>query len=98
MGDLNRRMATAARQAVHNRNYRRARDRALAKLSHLYPDTYKQLLGIEKAIDEQEGKSWIDITGATRVAISTSAPSRDTTDTRETRETSSQARNDEGEA
>ena len=98
MGDLNRRMATAARQAVHNRNYRRARDRALAKLSHLYPDTYKQLLGIEKAIDEQEGKSWIDLTGATRVAISTSTPSRDTTGTRETRETSSQARNDGGEA
>jgi hypothetical protein len=81
MGDLNRRMATAARQAVHNRNYRRARDRALAKLSHLYPDTYKQLLGIEKAIDEQEGKSWIDITGATRMAIRTSTSSRDITDT-----------------
>lgn len=95
MGDLNRRMATAARQAVHNRNYRRARDRALAKLSHLYPDTYKQLLGIEKAIDEQEGKSWIDITGATRMAIRASTPSRDTASTRET---GSQASNDGGEA
>ena len=95
---VEQRIESALRQAVHYRNYRRARERALAKLSHLYPDTYKQLLGIEKAIDEQEGKSWIDITGATRVAISTSAPSRDTTGTRETRETSSQARNDEGEA
>jgi hypothetical protein len=95
MGDVNRRMATAARQAVHLRNYRRARDRALTKLSHLYPDTYKQLLGIEKAIDEQEGKSWIDITGATRMAISAGASSRDTASTRET---SSQARNDGGEA
>ena len=80
---VERRMATAARQAVHLRNYRRARDRALAKLSHLYPDTYKQLLGIEKAIDEQEGKSWIDITGATRVAISTSTPDWHTTDTQD---------------
>lgn len=72
MGDVNRRMATAARQAVHLRNYRRARDRALTKLSHLYPDTYKQLLGIEKAIDEQEGKNWIDLTGPISVASSTS--------------------------
>ena len=95
---VEQRIESALRQAVHYRNYRRARERALAKLSHLYPDTYKQLLGIEKAIDEHEGKSWIDITGATRVAISTSAPSRDTTGTRETRETSSQARNDGGEA
>ena len=97
MGDVNRRMATAARQAVHLRNYRRARDRALTKLSHLYPDTYKQLLGIEKEIDEQEGKKWIDITGATTMAISTSAPSRDTTDTREARASAS-ASNDGGEA
>ena len=93
-----RRIESAINRAVWYRNYRRARERALAKLSHLYPDTYKQLLGIEKAIDEQEGKSWIDLTGATRVAISTSTPSRDTTGTRETRETSSQARNDGGEA
>jgi hypothetical protein len=81
MGDLNRRMATAARQAVHNRNYRRARDRAMTKLAHLYPDTYKQLLGIEKAIDEQEGKNWIDLTGPSGVASSTSTSSRDLTAT-----------------
>jgi hypothetical protein len=97
MGDLNRRMATAAKQAVHNRNYRRARDRAMTKLAHLYPDTYKQLLGIEKAIDEQEGKNWIDLTGPVGLAASTSAPSRDITDTRKT-VSSSQASNDGGEA
>ena len=84
MGDLNRRMATAAKQAVHHRNYRRARDRALTKLSHLYPDTYKQLLGIEKAIDEQEGKAWIDLTGSSPLVISTSTSDGHTTDTRET--------------
>ena len=95
MGDLNRRMATAARQAVHNRNYRRARDRALTKLSHLYPDTYKQLLGIEKAIDEQEGKSWIDLNGNSRMVSSTSTSNGYLTGTRET---NSQARNDGGEA
>jgi hypothetical protein len=94
---VERRIESALKQAVHYRNYRRARERALSKLSHLYPDTYKQLLGIEKAIDEQEGKKWIDITGATTMAISTSAPSRDTTDTREARASAS-ASNDGGEA
>ena len=84
MGDHSRRMATAARQAVHLRNYRRARDRALAKLSHLYPETYKQLLGIEKAIDEQEGKSWIDLNGSSRMASSTSTSNGYLTDTKET--------------
>ena len=95
MGDLNRRMATAARQAVHNRNYRRARDRAMTKLAHLYPDTYKQLLGIEKAIDEQEGKNWIDLNGSSRMVSSTSTSNGYLTDTRET---NSQARNNGGEA
>ena len=92
---VERRIESAIKQAVHYRNYRRARERALAKLSHLYPDTYKQLLGIEKAIDEQEGKKWIDITGATRVAISTSTPDWHTASTQET---NSQARNNRGEA
>lgn len=73
-----KRMATAARQAVNNRNYRRARDRALAKLSHLYPDTYKQLLGIEKAIDEHEGKNWIDLSGSSRGITSISKSNGDT--------------------
>ena len=92
---VERRVQSALRQAVHYRNYRRARERALAKLSHLYPDTYKQLLGIEKAIDEQEGKSWIDITGATRVVTGTSTPDWHTTGTQETRVSTS---NDGGEA
>jgi len=74
---VERRIESAIKQAVHYRNYRRARERALAKLSHLYPDTYKQLLGIEKAIDEHEGKSWIDITGATRMVTSAGAQNRE---------------------
>jgi len=92
---VEQRIESALKQAVHYRNYRRARERALAKLSHLYPDTYKQLLGIEKAIDEQEGKSWIDITGATRVALSTSTPDWHTTNTQEA---GANARNNGGEA
>jgi hypothetical protein len=63
--DNNKRMASAAKQAVYYRNYRRARDRALVKLSQAYPDTYKELLEKEKVSDEQEGKAWIDLDGTT---------------------------------
>ena len=58
-----KRLAGAANQAVSYRNYRRARDRALIRLAHAYPDTYKQLLEMEKRADEVEGKKWIDLTG-----------------------------------
>ena len=58
-------MVGAAKQAVRQRNYRRARDRALIRLAHLYPDTYKQLLEMEKKTDEQEGKTWLDLDGNT---------------------------------
>jgi hypothetical protein len=60
-----KRLASAAKQAVYYRNYRRARDRALVKLSQAYPDAYKELLEKEKVSDEQEGKAWIDLNGAT---------------------------------
>jgi hypothetical protein len=65
-----RRMKAAANQAVSYRNYRRARDRALTKLSQLYPDTYKELLEREKANDEAEGRKWLDIDGTTNAPIS----------------------------
>jgi len=65
-----RRMKAAANQAVSYRNYRRARDRALTKLSQLYPDTYKELLEREKANDEAEGRKWLDIDGTTSSTIS----------------------------
>jgi len=61
----NKRLVGAANQAVRQRNYRRARDRALVRLAHLYPDTYKQLLEMEKKTDEQEGKTWLDLNGNT---------------------------------
>ena len=61
----NKRMVGAAKQAVRQRNYRRARDRALIRLAHLYPDTYKQLLEMEKITDEREGKTWLDLDGNT---------------------------------
>ena len=60
-----KRLASAAKAAVYYRNYRRARYRALIKLSHLHPDDYKELLEKERVSDEQEGKTWIDLNGST---------------------------------
>lgn len=60
-----RRLKAAANQAVHYRNYRRARDRALTRLATAYPETYKELLEQEKANDEQLGKKWLDLNGTT---------------------------------
>lgn len=58
----------SGKQAVHYRNYRRARDKALVRLAHLYPDTYKQLLDEQRSFDEQEGKTW-SIAGDSRITV-----------------------------
>ena len=60
-----RRLETARRRAIGQRNYRRARDRALRKLANQYPELYQQLLEEERKTDEQEGKAWLDIDGRT---------------------------------
>ena len=60
-------------QAIEYRNYRRARDRALIRLSHLYADVYKQLLVEERENDEQEGKKWISAGNSNRITITTRA-------------------------
>ena len=60
-----KRIKSAVGQAVSYRNYRRARDRALVRLANAYPDDYKELLEQEKAIDEAQGRKWIDIDGNT---------------------------------
>ena len=60
-------------QAIEYRSYRRARDRALIRLSHLYADVYKQLLVEERENDEQEGKKWISAGNNNRITITTRA-------------------------
>ena len=57
----NKRVESALNQAVYYRNYRRARDRAKTKLTHLYPDQYLALLDEERKKDELEGKKWHSI-------------------------------------
>jgi len=65
MTEIARRIETAKRSAVIYRNYRRARERAMTRLSNAYPETYKELLEQEKIVDEQMGKKWLDIDGST---------------------------------
>ncbi len=69
MTTRDRRVATATRQAVHHRNYRRVRDRALARLANAYPETYKELLEQEKVNDITQNKKWLDIDGNTGASL-----------------------------
>jgi hypothetical protein len=77
------RIESASKQAVSYRNYRRARDRALVRLASAYPETYKELLEQEKAVDEQMGKKWLDINGTTTNSELGSQPATTFTPTRE---------------
>jgi hypothetical protein len=77
MNDLDRRIDTASRGAVRQRNYRRIRDRALVRLRKKYPDDYALLFEQERQRDEAEGKTWLDISGRTKRTMGSSrAPSR----------------------
>ena len=72
MSNIERRIETAKAQAVRQRNYRRARDRALARLGNDYPNVYRAYLEEEIEADEKMGKKWFDITGSTKSADSRS--------------------------
>ena len=60
------RLKGAADQAVRQRNYRRARERALTRLANTYPEIYRSFLEEEKIADEKMGKKWLDLEGNTR--------------------------------
>ena len=62
---------TKSKSVLTYRTYRKARDKALIRLSHLYPDTYKQLLAIERKFDEKEGKDWTGIDGFANLSVGT---------------------------
>ena len=72
MSKVERRIEVAKSQAVRKRNYRRARDRALARLSKDYPNVYRTYLEEEMEADDQMGKKWLDITGNTKSSRSRS--------------------------
>ena len=52
-------------QAIHQRNYQRARARALVRLSQIFNDQYKQFLEEERDKDESLGKTWVGISSST---------------------------------
>ena len=62
--EFRRRLASAENMAVRQRNYRRARDRALARLAQKYKEEYLELLAEEKEKDEKEGKRWHNLAGS----------------------------------
>jgi hypothetical protein len=59
----------SAAQSISYRNYRRARDRALVRLSHQYPELYKEYLEEEKEFDEEQGVKWFAIDDSTYVTV-----------------------------
>jgi len=72
----NARVESASRQAVAQRNYRRARDRALARLAQKYPNVYRELYEEEKERDKLEGKKWNSITDSPIYRGAGNAPHR----------------------
>ena len=85
----NKRLAAAAKYAVWQRNYRRARERALTRLAQAYPGEYKVYLEEEKENDYTQGKTWIDIHGNTSSSMDTNT----STNTDRGRDTPHQTRN-----
>jgi hypothetical protein len=67
----------SGKQAIHYRNYRRARDRALVRLSQAYPETYKELLELEKVNDDTSGAKWVDIDGGTSLVVGVRSGNRE---------------------
>jgi len=65
VSEVDKRIELAKRQLVSQRNYRRIRDRALARLANAHPEEYLALLEKERENDEVLGKKWLDIAGNT---------------------------------
>jgi hypothetical protein len=65
LSKLEKRLQSAADQAVRQRNYQRARQRAFTRLANAFPDIYRVYLEEEKMADEKMGKKWLDLDGNT---------------------------------
>ena len=74
---VNARKRVSGKQAIHYRNYRRVRDRALSRLSQAYPETYKELLELEKVSDDTTGAKWVDIDGSTSLVVGVRSGNRE---------------------
>ena len=67
----------SGKQAIHYRNYRRVRDRALTRLSQAYPETYKELLELEKVNDQANGTKWVGADDSSISIVDSSAGERE---------------------
>lgn len=70
MSKSKKRIEAAKERAVRQRNYRRVRDRALARLGREYPDVYRAFFEEEMKSDESMDKKWLDLSGRTRSTAS----------------------------
>ena len=76
-----RRIQTAIRASVSQRNYRRARDRALTQLANKYREEYLLLYSQEKERDQKEGKVWTDLSSSLSDQPSRSSQALSSSDT-----------------
>ena len=77
MKPIDKRKKYGESYALWLRNYQRARSRVLTRLAQENPDRYKELLEEERARDEAQGKTWIDLSGRTSSSLgSSSSPDR----------------------
>ena len=80
MNPTDKRRKYGENYALWLRNYQRVRGRAFTRLAQENPDRYKELLEEERAKDETEGKSWLDLSGRTKRSMgSAGTPNRDST-------------------
>ena len=85
----NRRLDTAMRMSVRQRNYQRVRARALVRLAKAHREEYRLYFEQEKLDDHTQGKTWIDIHGNTNSGMDTNTRA----DTSKGRDTSNQTSN-----
>lgn len=88
----NRRLATAVKMSVRQRNYQRARGRALVKLAKAHREEYRLYFEQEKLNDHTQGKTWIDIHGNTTSSVDTHTRTDTNRSKTETTQTSNQSR------
>ena len=84
----NRRLDTAIKMSVRQRNYQRARGRALVRLAKAHREEYRLYFEQEKLNDHTQGKTWIVIHGNTNSSMDTNT----STNTNRGRDTPHQTR------
>jgi hypothetical protein len=87
---VNKRVESASRQAVGQRNYRRVRDRALVRLAQDYPIEYRNYYEEEKKRDELEGKKWDSLADSPVYGVDYEPPRRGSASSTEAGEGSEQ--------